>query len=113
MKFAIYTLGCKVNQYESQALEKDFIARGYEPGRFDEPCDFYVVNTCTVTAVSDKKSRNALRRARKLNPEAVIGVCGCYAQVHPEDMEKLEVDVVGGTGDRNAFIDRLEQYHLL
>lgn len=110
MKFAIYTLGCKVNQYESQALEKDFIARGYEPGRFDEPCDFYVVNTCTVTAVSDKKSRNALRRARKLNPEAVIGVCGCYAQVHPEDMEKLEVDVVGGTGDRNAFIDRLEQF---
>ena len=102
--------GCKVNQYESQALEKDFIARGYEPGRFDEPCDFYVVNTCTVTAVSDKKSRNALRRARKLNPEAVIGVCGCYAQVHPEDMEKLEVDVVGGTGDRNAFIDRLEQF---
>lgn len=110
MKFAIYTLGCKVNQYESQALEKDFIARGYEPGRFDEPCDFYIVNTCTVTAVSDKKSRNALRRARKLNPEAVIGVCGCYAQVHPEDMEKLEVDVVGGTGDRNVFIDRLEQF---
>ena len=110
MKFAIYTLGCKVNQYESQALEKDFIARGYEPGRFDEPCDFYVVNTCTVTAVSDKKSRNALRRARKLSSEAVIGVCGCYAQVHPEDMEKLEVDVVGGTGDRNAFIDRLEQF---
>lgn len=110
MKFAIYTLGCKVNQYESQALEKDLIARGYTPGRFDEACDFYIVNTCTVTAVSDKKSRNALRRARKLNPEAVIGVCGCYAQVHPEDMEKLEVDVVGGTGDRNSFIDRMEQF---
>ena len=110
MKFAIYTLGCKVNQYESQALEKELVARGYEPGRFDEPCDLYIVNTCTVTAVSDKKSRNALRRARKLNPDAVIGVCGCYAQVSPEDVKKLDVDVVGGTGDRGAFIARMEQF---
>lgn len=112
MKFAIYTLGCKVNQYESQALEKELSARGYTQGSFDEPCDLYIVNTCTVTAVSDKKSRNALRRARKLNPDAVIGVCGCYAQVHPEDMEKLNVDVVGGTGDRSGFIDRMEQFRL-
>ena len=89
MKFAIYTLGCKVNQYESQALERELLRRGYEPGSFDEPCDLYIVNTCTVTAVSDKKSRNALRRARKLNPDAVIGVCGCYAQVKPEDMDRL------------------------
>ena len=76
MKFATYTLGCKVNQYESQALERELLHRGYEEGSFEEPCDFYIVNTCTVTAVSDKKSRNALRRARKLNPNAVIGVCG-------------------------------------
>ena len=110
MKFAIYTLGCKVNQYESQALEKELVQRGYEPGRFDEPCDFYIVNTCTVTAVSDKKSRNALRRARKLNPDAVIGVCGCYAQVSPEEVQKLDVDVIGGTGDRGAFIARMEQF---
>ena len=110
MKFAIYTLGCKVNQYESQALEKELLARGYEEGRFDEPCDLYIVNTCTVTAVSDKKSRNALRRARKLNPDAVIGVCGCYAQVKPGDMDKLDVDVVGGTGQRSAFIGRMEQF---
>ena len=111
MKFAIYTLGCKVNQYESQALERELLRRGYEQGAFHEPCDLYIVNTCTVTAVSDKKSRNALRRARKLNPSAVIGVCGCYAQVKPEDMEHLPVDVVGGTGDRSAFIDRMEQFH--
>jgi threonylcarbamoyladenosine tRNA methylthiotransferase MtaB len=111
MKFSIYTLGCKVNQYESQALEQELVRRGYEPGRFDQPCDFYIVNTCTVTAVSDKKSRNALRRARKLNPQAVIGVCGCYAQVKPEDMEKLDVDVVGGTGQRGQFIDRMEQFY--
>ena len=110
MKFSIYTLGCKVNQYESQALEQVLLSRGYEEGNFDEACDMYIVNTCTVTAVSDKKSRNALRRARKLNPEAVIGVCGCYAQVKPEDMEKLDVDVVGGTGDRIDFIRRMEQF---
>ncbi len=110
MKFAIYTLGCKVNQYESQALEKELVARGYAEGRFDEPCDLYIVNTCTVTAVSDKKSRNLLRRARKLNPGAVIGVCGCYAQVSPEEVEKLDVDVIGGTGQRGSFIRRLEQF---
>ena len=110
MKFAIYTLGCKVNQYESQALERELLRRGYQQGSFDEPCDLYIVNTCTVTAVSDKKSRNALRRARKLRPDAVIGVCGCYAQVKPEDMEQLDVDVVGGTGDRSGFIDRMEQF---
>ena len=110
MKFAIYTLGCKVNQYESQALERELLRRGYEAGSFDEPCDLYIVNTCTVTAVSDKKSRNALRRARKLSPDAVIGVCGCYAQVKPEDMDDLSVDVVGGTGDRRTFIDRMEQF---
>ena len=110
MKFAIYTLGCKVNQYESQALQKELLARGYEQGQFDEPCDLYIVNTCTVTAVSDKKSRNALRRARKLNPDAVIGVCGCYAQVSPEEVEKLDVDVIGGTGDRGSFISRMEQF---
>ena len=110
MKFSIYTLGCKVNQYESQALERELLRRGYEQGSFSEPCDLYIVNTCTVTAVSDKKSRNALRRARKLSPDAVIGVCGCYTQVHPEDMESLPVDVVGGTGDRGGFIDRMEQF---
>ncbi len=110
MKFAIYTLGCKVNQYESQALERELLRRGYEQGNFDTPCDLYIVNTCTVTAVSDKKSRNALRRARKLNPDAVIGVCGCYAQVSPQDMEKLDVDVVGGTGQRGVFIDRMEEF---
>lgn len=111
MKFAIYTLGCKVNQYESQALEKELVSRGYQESHFDEPCDFYIVNTCTVTAVSDKKSRNLLRRARKLNPDAVIGVCGCYAQVSPEEVAELDVDVIGGTGDRAAFVARMEEFH--
>ena len=110
MKFAIYTLGCKVNQYESQALERELLSRGYEAGSFDSVCDFYIVNTCTVTAVSDKKSRNLLRRARKMNPDAVIGVCGCYAQVSPQDVEKLDVDVIGGTGQRGEFIGRMEEF---
>ena len=111
MKYAIYTLGCKVNQYESQALQKELDAKGYEQGHFDEVCDFYIVNTCTVTAVSDKKSRNLLRRARKLNPQAVIGVCGCYAQVSPQEVSRLDVDVIGGTGQRGQFISRMEQFY--
>ena len=68
MKFAFYTLGCKVNQYETQAMEQLLTARGHTLGDFSERCDCYVVNTCTVTAVGDKKSRNMLRRARRLNP---------------------------------------------
>ena len=80
MKFACYTLGCKVNQYETQAMEQLLMQSGHTLGSFDEICDGYIINTCTVTAVSDKKSRNAIRRVRKLNPNAVVGVCGCYAQ---------------------------------
>ena len=109
MKFAFYTLGCKVNQYETQAMEQLLTARGHTLGDFSERCDCYVVNTCTVTAVGDKKSRNMLRRARRLNPDAVIGVCGCYAQVSPDEVAKLDVDVVGGTGDRTGFLDSLER----
>ena len=83
MKIAIYTLGCKVNQYETQAMEAELLARGHELVPFEERADGYIINTCTVTAVSDKKSRQVIRRARKENPEAVIGVCGCYAQTSP------------------------------
>lgn len=109
MKFSFYTLGCKVNQFETQAMEQELLARGHTLGAFDEVCDCYIVNTCTVTAVSDKKSRNALRRARKLNPAAVIGVCGCYAQVSPQEVEQLDVDVIGGTGSRTEFLQMMEE----
>ena len=84
MKFACYTLGCKVNQYETQAMEQLLVQSGHTLGSFDEICDGYIINTCTVTAVSDKKSRNAIRRVRKLNPAAAVGVCGCYAQSSPD-----------------------------
>ena len=104
MKFACYTLGCKVNQYETQAMEQLLVQSGHTLGSFDEICDGYIINTCTVTAVSDKKSRNAIRRVRKLNPQAVVGVCGCYAQSSPDEIRKLDVDVLIGTDGREAFV---------
>ena len=109
MKIAFYTLGCKVNQYETQALEQMLTRRGHDIVPFEAAADAYIINTCTVTAVSDKKSRQVIRRARKQAPEAVVAVCGCYPQTHPGDVEKLEVDLIGGTGDRTGFVELLEQ----
>lgn len=109
MKIALYTLGCKVNQYETQAMEQELQNRGHDLVPFDGWADAYIINTCTVTAVSDKKSRNAIRRAKKLNPDAVVGVCGCYAQVAPEKLKALEIDVLGGSGDRMGFLDLIER----
>ncbi len=111
MRYAIYTLGCKVNQYETQAMEQILNSRGHEQGDFSGICDVYIINTCTVTAVSDKKSRNIIRRVRKLNPQAVIGVCGCYAQVDPDAVTALDVDVVVGTSGREEFLHQLELAH--
>ena len=109
MKIAFYTLGCKVNQYETQALEQLVTQRGHSLVPFEEAADAYVINTCTVTAVSDKKSRQVIRRARKSAPDAIIAVCGCYPQTHPDDVEKLGVDLIAGTGDRTVFVDLLER----
>ena len=109
MKFSFYTLGCKVNQYETQAMQQILVDHGHTLGNFDEICDGYIINTCTVTAVSDKKSRNAIRRARKLNPNAVVGVCGCYAQASPDEVRKLDVDVLIGTAGRLDFLAHMEQ----
>ena len=109
MKIAFYTLGCKVNQYETQALEQLVTQRGHSLVPFEEAADAYVINTCTVTAVSDKKSRQVIRRARKAAPDAVIAVCGCYPQTHPVDVEKLGVDLIAGTGDRTGVVDLLER----
>ena len=89
MRYAIYTLGCKVNQYETQALETELLRRGHTLVPFGDEADAYIINTCTVTAVSDRKSRNAIRRAKKRNPAAVVAVCGCYAQTAPEDVAAL------------------------
>ena len=77
MKFAFYILGCKTNQYETQAMERLLVEKGHEIGHFDDSCDAYIVNTCSVTAVADKKNRAVIRRCRKAHPEALIAVCGC------------------------------------
>ena len=109
MKVAIYTLGCKVNQYETQAMEQELVSRGHEIVDFSADADAYVVNTCSVTAVSDQKSRQAVHRIQRSHPNAVVAVCGCYAQTHLEDVRKLGVDLIAGTGERGKFVERLEQ----
>ena len=96
MKIAIYTLGCKVNQYETQAMEQALTGRGHTLASFEEQADAYIINTCTVTAVSDKKSRQMIRRARKQSPSAVVAVCGCYAQTKPDEIRDLDVDLISG-----------------
>ena len=117
MIFGFYTLGCKTNQYETQAMEKLLIRQGHEVVPFDHKCDCYVINTCSVTAVADKKNRAVIRRCRRDNPNAVIGVCGCYPQHDAPAVEALGVDVVGGSGQRQEFLDNLlraaeEKIHL-
>ena len=107
MKFGFYTLGCKTNQFETQAMERFLAERGHEIGSFEGPCDGYIINTCSVTAVADKKNRAVIRRCRRENPEAVIGVCGCYTQHAPEDVRKLGVDVIGGSAKREEFIEKM------
>ena len=109
MKVAIYTLGCKVNQYETQAMEQALRARGHEIAPFAEEADAYIVNTCSVTAVSDQKSRQVIHSIQRKHPLAVVAVCGCYAQTHPDDVRKLGVDLIAGTGDRTGFLRLLEE----
>ena len=108
MRIAFCTLGCKVNQYETQALEQLFAARGHTLVPFEGEADVYVINSCTVTAVSDKKSRQVVRQARKRARSAVVALCGCYPQTHPGDVAGLPVDIVAGTGDRVRFVELVE-----
>ncbi|MEG1988911.1 MAG: tRNA (N(6)-L-threonylcarbamoyladenosine(37)-C(2))-methylthiotransferase MtaB [Oscillibacter sp.] len=109
MRVAIYTLGCKVNQYETQAMEQLLRSRGHTVVDGSETAEAYVVNTCSVTAVSDQKSRQAIHRVQKKHPGAVVAVCGCYPQTHADEARALGVDLVSGTGDRAGFLDLLEQ----
>ena len=107
MKFAFYTLGCKVNQYETQAMEQLLLGLGQEIGHFDEACDGYVINTCSVTAIADRKNRTVIRRCRKEHPDAVIAVCGCYSQHDAQAVADLGADLVGGSADREEFVQLL------
>ncbi len=109
MKVAIYTLGCKVNQYESQAMERELRARGHEVVPSSQEADAYVINTCSVTAAGDQKSRQAVHRIRREHPPAVVAVCGCWSQTHAAEARALGADVLTGTGDRMGFLSLLER----
>ena len=109
MVFAFHTLGCKVNQYETQAMEEILLSRGHTLAPFEGEADVYIINSCTVTAVSDKKSRQTVRQARKRAPGAIVALCGCYPQVSPEEAAGLDADLIGGSGDRMGFLNLLEQ----
>lgn len=106
MKISYYSLGCKVNLYESEAIINEFIDKGFTLGKFNEKCDVYIINTCSVTEVSDAKSRKIIRQAIKQNENAVVVVMGCYAQLKPEDIKNIEgVDVLIGTSNRHKIYD--------
>lgn len=107
-RVAFYTLGCKVNQYETEAMRELFVARGDQIVEADASADVYVINTCTVTGMSDKKSRQVIRRFKRQNPDAVIAVVGCYAQIAPSEVMAIEgVNLVMGTHQRSRIIEYL------
>jgi len=110
-KVAFYTLGCKVNQYETNAIAQNFIEKGYEKVEFEEKADIYVINTCSVTNMADKKSRQIIRQAKTHNKDAVVVATGCYAQVNKEELEKIEeLDIIVGNSDKANIVEIVEQY---
>lgn len=110
-KAAFHTLGCRVNTYETEAIMETFLKAGYDITDFDMYADVYVINTCTVTSISDKKSRQMIRKAKKLNQEAVVAAVGCYAQVAPDEVAQVEgVDVIAGTADKGKIVELVEQF---
>jgi threonylcarbamoyladenosine tRNA methylthiotransferase MtaB len=110
-KVAFCTLGCKVNQYETEAMAEAFENAGYRQVNFEDAADVYVINTCTVTGLSARKSRQAIRHARQLNSEAIVAAVGCYPQTAREEVEKLsEVDIVAGTADRLKLPEYVDKF---
>ena len=109
MKYIISTLGCKVNQYETQAMETLLQSHGHEPAKAGERADAVIVNTCAVTAESGRKSRQTIRRLREENPGAVIAVCGCYSQLDPDEAEELGAKVIFGAADRTKLVEAVEK----
>ena len=108
MNYIIATLGCKVNQYETQAMESFLLERGFERAAEGEIAELVIVNTCAVTAESGRKSRQTIRRLRDENPGALLAVCGCYSQLEPGAAEALGADVVFGAAERRRLIDAVE-----
>lgn len=111
MNIAFHTLGCKVNQYESEALQEKFKASGHQIVPETSSADVYVINTCTVTGLADRKSRQFIRRLRKLNPDCILAVIGCYAQLQPDEIAALEgVNIVAGTNEKAGLVEIVEGY---
>lgn len=109
-KVAFCTLGCKVNQYETNAMTEQFVSEGYEIVNFEEIADIYVVNTCTVTNMADKKSRQMLRRVKEINSKAILIAVGCYVQVAKEELEKIaEIDLILGNNEKKDILKYIEE----
>ena len=107
---ASHALGCKVNQYESEAIAELFGERGYQLVDINQQADVYVINTCTVTNLGDKKSRQLIRKVKRQNPDAIVVAAGCYAQTAPEEILAMEgVNIVVGTKDRKKIVELVEQ----
>ena len=105
MKVAFQTLGCRVNVYDSEAMSEMFMKDGYELVDYAEEADVYVINTCTVTSMGDKKSRQFIKKAKRQNPDAVVAVVGCYSQVNKEEVAGIEgVDVVLGSRNKSEIV---------
>ena len=108
---SFYTLGCKVNQYETNAMEQQFIKNNYEIVENTQKADIYVINTCTVTNMAERKSRQMLRRVKEINPSAVLVVCGCYAQVAKNELEQIqEINIILGINEKNEIVQIVENY---
>ena len=113
LKVAFLTLGCKVNQYETNAMIQKFTKKGYKEVNFNEFADIYIINTCTVTNMADRKSRQMLRRVKTINPNSVLVACGCYAQANKQELEKVkEIDIIIGTNKKNEVVDLVEEFIL-
>ena len=109
-RIAFYTLGCKVNQYETESIKNSLLQLGHREVDFDEEADIYIVNTCTVTSIADRKSRNILRRAKKINKNSLVIVTGCYAQTNSEELEKIpEIDIILGNSEKKTIVDLVKE----
>ncbi len=112
MKIAFHTLGCKVNQYETEMLKERFAEHDHQIVEETEFADAYIINTCTVTSLADRKSRQYIRKMKKINPKSIVAVTGCYAQVSPEEVASIhEVDIVTGTNQKSILVELVENYH--
>ena len=111
LRAALHNLGCKVNAYETEAMKQQLEERGYEIVPFDQKADVYVINTCSVTNIADRKSRQMIHRAKKQNPSAIVVAAGCYVQVAADSLkEDGSLDIIIGNNNKGRLADILEEY---